>query len=1010
MSEIMRPMPIAQILTWMREEYLTQGKIFGIRKEKFYRNESGTSASIFGQTISSVIGPAAGPNSQLAQNIIAAYLGGSRFIELKTVQKMDGDELRACVARPCIRAQDECYNVEWSTELFVQQAYDEYLKAYFAILVLAKELELANERDFAFNMSVGYDLEGIKLPKIDNYIEGMKDASNTPIWKECVAAVQAMLPSFKRFSQADLDAISPQISNSVTISTLHGCPPDEIERIAMHLLTVKGMHTFVKCNPTLLGYETARRLLNGLGYNYVSFDDHHFKEDLQYGDAVTMFKRLQQVAADKGLQFGVKITNTFPVEIKNGELPGEEMYMSGRALYPLSLTAASRLTKDFDGSLQISYSGGADAHNIDELFALGVMPITMATTILKPGGYERMHQIAKILEPKLAGAFAGVDVAGLTARAENVTSDSYHKKSARAVESRKTDSKLGQYDCFKAPCKSGGCPIEQQIPEYLRLVADANFDEAFKVIAIDNALPSVLGTICNHACQTKCTRLDYDASLQIRSMKKIAADNAQDAFIAASKPAATKTDKKALVIGAGPGGIATALFLRRNGMDVTVRECRDKALGIVSHVIPAFRIAEESLQRDVRMAEAAGVTFQYGCDPAYDLKALRKEFDAVVVATGAWKEGASPVQEGGAKLRDSLAFLIESKQKDCKVELGKRVAVIGGGDVAMDCARAAKKAPGVEQVTVVYRRTRAQMPAEPEELADAIADGVDLVELCAPVSFDGKELRCERMQLGEKDATGRRSVEGTGISATMFFDTVIAAVGARVDTEPFVANGLEVDKRGRLAFNEACETAIDGVYVVGDCKRGPSTIVSAVADAKRAATDILKKAGLDADFVRIDLPQDRKAVEAKKGVLIPASKEACEGERCLVCDQVCEICTDVCPNRANVAIDVQGGGFEQKRQILHIDGMCNECGNCGVFCPHTGNPYLDKTTLFWSEEDFQDSENKGFVALGGDAFKIRDENGAIVEHQRGDGKISPAMDAMIEAVTQNYAYYLPACK
>ncbi|MCP3874312.1 MAG: NAD(P)-binding protein, partial [Desulfobacteraceae bacterium] len=200
--------------------------------------------------------------------------------------------------------------------------------------------------------------------------------------------------------------------------------------------------------------------------------------------------------------------------------------------------------------------------------------------ILKPGGVQRFYQMAKMTEPLLDGLTDKIDVEKLNQLATTVTQNFKHQKKLRPTGSRKTDSQLPLYNCFKAPCKNGGCPIEQQIPEYLQLVAQKKFDEAFKVIAIDNATPAITGAICNHACQTKCTRLDYDSSLNIRNSKKIAVLNAQDKYIENLEAPKIKTDKKAVVIGAGPGGVSAALFLRRNGMDVTVLEKRDKPFGI----------------------------------------------------------------------------------------------------------------------------------------------------------------------------------------------------------------------------------------------------------------------------------------------------------------------------------------------------------------------------------------------------------------------------------------------
>ena len=231
---------------------------------------------------------------------MAAYAAGARFFELKTVQVTDGADLRKCVPKPCISAEDEGYNCEWSTELTVPQAMEEYIKAWFACKLLAKELDLGDPEGFVFNMSVGYDLAGIRSPKVDAFIEGLKDASGTPAWKACTDWALANLDQFRRVDGDYVRAISPKVSRSVTESTLHGCPPEEIEAIAAYLMGEKGLHTYVKCNPTLLGYEFARRTLDDLGYGYLAFDDHHFRNDLQWADAVPMLRRLLALGEKAG--------------------------------------------------------------------------------------------------------------------------------------------------------------------------------------------------------------------------------------------------------------------------------------------------------------------------------------------------------------------------------------------------------------------------------------------------------------------------------------------------------------------------------------------------------------------------------------------------------------------------------------------------------------------------------------------------------------------------------------
>ena len=443
MSELMTPISFRQLMTWIVAEHDREGSVFGVHRPF---HPSGKTLPIFGETIETPFGPAAGPNTQLAQNIVAGYFGGARFFELKTVQKMDGAELAACINRPCILAEDECYNCEWSTELTVPQAFEEYVKAWCACKMLAKLYGLGDPNGFVFNMSVGYDLEGVKGEKVDTFLNGMMNAAETPIFQECISVLHELFPAEKDA----IDAISPRISRSVTLSTLHGCPPEEIERIATYLIEKKGLHTFVKCNPTLLGYETARSILDEMGYDYIAFDDHHFKEDLQYKDAVPMFHRLEKLATDRGLEFGLKLSNTFPVDVKAGELPSEEMYMAGKSLFPLTTTMAARLSREFDGKLRLSYAGGADAFNIDKLFTCGIWPITMATTELKPGGYQRFTQIGEILDKLDFAPFGGVDVLGIDALALSARRDKYHLKDIKPLPRRKLLEKVPLMDCFTA--------------------------------------------------------------------------------------------------------------------------------------------------------------------------------------------------------------------------------------------------------------------------------------------------------------------------------------------------------------------------------------------------------------------------------------------------------------------------------------------------------------------------------------------------------------------------------
>ncbi|MBR3641845.1 MAG: putative selenate reductase subunit YgfK, partial [Oscillibacter sp.] len=814
MSEKMTPVPFRRLMKRITEEYRRDGSVFGVQRP--FR-PAGKTLPLFGETIETPFGPAAGPNTQLAQNIVAGYFAGARFFELKTVQKMDGAELAACIARPCINATDECYNCEWSTELTVPQAFEEYVKAWCACKMLARLFSLGNPDGFVFNMSVGYDLDGIRGEKIDTFLRNMTDASETPVFRACIETLRDLFPA----EAAYIDAISPRVSRSVTLSTLHGCPPQEIERIASYLISEKRLHTFVKCNPTLLGYDTARAILDEMGYDYVAFDDHHFREDLQCSDAVPMFRRLQSLADAQGVEFGLKLSNTFPVDVRAGELPSEEMYMAGKSLFPLTTEMAARVAAEFDGKLRISYAGGADAFNVESLFRSGVWPVTMATTELKPGGYQRFTQIAEILEACPYAPFTSVDAAAVRAIAENARADRHHRKAVKPLPSRKLPERVPLLDCFTAPC-SGGCPIHQDIPQYLELVRKGKYLDALCVITEKNPLPFITGTLCAHPCQSKCTRNFYEVPLQIRAMKLRAAQGGYDEFLKNFAPPAPDTSgKNVAVVGGGPTGMAAAYFVARSGVPVTVFEKTDRLGGIPRHVIPAFRISDEAIEKDAELLRRLGVKLCPNT-PAPALSTLREwGFTHVFYAVGAEKAGKLDL---AGNVVPVIAWLREMKAGR-PVSLG-HVVVVGGGNTAMDAARAALKS-GAASATLLYRRTKRYMPADEEELSLALLDGVRFLELAAPLEQKGGKLFCERMKLGEADEKGRRSPVPTGETFSIPCDTVVSAVGEQVDPAIFEENGVELDARGRAPF----ATNLENVYVGGDARRGPATIVEGIADA-----------------------------------------------------------------------------------------------------------------------------------------------------------------------------------
>lgn len=518
MSDIMLQMPFHKIMERVMYEKENYNTVFGV--SNLYTHNGEKELSLFGQNLENPFGPAAGPHTQLAQNLIASYVGGGRFFELKTVQILDGHDLH--VDKPCIRADDECYNVEWSTELYVPQALEEYIKGWYGIKLIAKEYGFGDPDKFIFNMSVGYNLEGIQSKKIDDFIEGLKDASNTTAWKECEAWALAHVNEFKNVDEEYIRSISPQICNSITLSTMHGCPSDEIEGIITYLLTTKKINTYLKCNPTLLGYDFVRKTMDDMGYDYMSFETHGFESDLQFEDAVVLIKKMQELAKENGLAFGVKLSNTFHVKVKNNELPGQDMYMSGKALYPLTINLAAKLAKAFDGKLPMSFSGGADANNIQDIFGTGIWPITVATVLLKPTGYQVIKKLASLLDECTFPADQTVNVSLVEELAKKAITDSNYRKTEAAR--KKPLATFGENVNVKVECKVTCGSCVNVCPN--RANTTVVVDGVKRMLHLDDSC-NECGN-CYIFCPDKCT--PYKDRLTLFSSKKALEDSTNQGF------------------------------------------------------------------------------------------------------------------------------------------------------------------------------------------------------------------------------------------------------------------------------------------------------------------------------------------------------------------------------------------------------------------------------------------------------------------------------------------------
>ena len=333
MSEKFTITPLDQLLKIILKQ-LSKGRLFGIPSELFFRPDSSDPFRFnrYGQILETPIGVAAGPHTQLAQNIVISWLMGARYIELKTIQTLD--ELN--VSKPCIDMQDEGYNCEWSQELRVQESFEQYLDAWIIIHVLRHKFNWGNSNPgVIFNMSVGYDYEGIQKENVQWFLDKMFDASDYLEQKK--ESIKSIYPKV-----AELD-INPCISNNITLSTMHGCPVNEIEKIGKYLIEDRNLHTTVKLNPTLLGRKEINEILNNSGFK-TNVPDSAFEHDPKFDEMVSIIQNLEKSAAKNDVHFGLKLTNTLESRNHKNTFPSTEemMYLSGRALHPISIKVAEK--------------------------------------------------------------------------------------------------------------------------------------------------------------------------------------------------------------------------------------------------------------------------------------------------------------------------------------------------------------------------------------------------------------------------------------------------------------------------------------------------------------------------------------------------------------------------------------------------------------------------------------------------------------------------------------------
>ena len=387
--------PFIDLIDRMRLEYQTRSSIFDLPAKKWFTPKPDSpdlSVTFHGRPAGNPVGPAAGPQTQMAQNLVLAYLAGSRIFELKTVQIND----RLEIPRPCIDATNVGYNVEWSQELRLSESLDQYVQGAMLLHMLRHSPETfgrpfgetpmnGEAGAYLFDMSVGYDLKGIQSDTVRRFLDGMLDATAD------IDVLKSQLPDrLKHLRNLDYPT---RLSDSITLSTFHGCPADEIERICAFLLTEIGVDVIVKMNPPMLGKERLEYLLHDvMGYHEVKVNPDAYTSGLLFDESIEICRRLDTLAKANGRSFGAKFSNTLEVvNHKDFFTPDNKvMYLSGPPLHVITLTLANEFRQVMGHAMPITFSAGVDRKNFPNMVACGFKPITTCTDLLKPGGYGRL--------------------------------------------------------------------------------------------------------------------------------------------------------------------------------------------------------------------------------------------------------------------------------------------------------------------------------------------------------------------------------------------------------------------------------------------------------------------------------------------------------------------------------------------------------------------------------------------------------------------------------------------
>lgn len=430
------------------------------------------------------------------------------------------------------------------------------------------------------------------------------------------------------------------------------------------------------------------------------------------------------------------------------------------------------------------------------------------------------------------------------------------------------------------------CPAHVDIPGYIALVGEGRYADAVRLIRKDNPFPTTCGFICEHPCELRCRRNMVDDSVNIRGLKRVAADFAGEVEPPKCAPS---TGKKIAVLGGGPGGLSAAYYLQLMGHQTTVYEMLPKLGGMLRYGIPNYRLPKERLEDDVNAILKTGVQVEYGKKIGQDItiQDLREQYDAVLITIGASTDKKLGLEgEDSEGVMSAVQFLRNIGKNIITDLTGKEVAVIGGGNVSMDAVRTAKRL-GAKKVSIVYRRRMADMTALPGEINGAVAEGIELQTLKAPAAIDVDENNHVKgiyvtPQMVSTIKNGRASVRPTGEDDIYIpCDVLVVAIGQNIETAHFEAAGIPVSRGKILTTSTGAVEDMPDVYAGGDCFSGPATVIKAIAAAKVVAANIDEYLGFRHEIsCDVEIPEAKLEDKIPCGRIDLTEREACER----VCD------------------------------------------------------------------------------------------------------------------------------